>query len=192
MLLKTLFKRQNFRRFYISHFRTQWLKEMKNILFVNLISKYTVDENKTKNLAKAFLFLLSSFISPFQFIQLINKHRIKNEDKIRNGNWRWELKKIKNKIKTKDAKNSRMVSSLLSIGYLMPIVGRAYFRKPSEKDEHLHEAPWMCVLPLCITAFGCLVLFLFPDFLYDLMMLMFEEVSRWVNPITKQMIVLGG
>ena len=31
--------------------------------------------------------------------------------------------------------------SLLSIGYLMPIVGRAYFRKPSEKDEHLHEAP---------------------------------------------------
>jgi multicomponent Na+:H+ antiporter subunit D len=71
-----------------------------------------------------------------------------------------------------------MISSLLSIGYLMPIVGRAYFRQPSVKDEHVHEAPWMCVLPLCVTAFGCLLLFLFPDFLYDLMMLMFEEVSR--------------
>ena len=71
-----------------------------------------------------------------------------------------------------------MISSLLSIGYLMPIVGRAYFRKPSEKDEHLHEAPWMCVLPPVLTAFGCLMLFVFPDFLYDLLSLIFEEVTR--------------
>ncbi|MEC7984991.1 MAG: proton-conducting transporter membrane subunit, partial [Myxococcota bacterium] len=55
-----------------------------------------------------------------------------------------------------------MVSSLLSIGYLMPIVGRAYFRKPSKNDDsHVHEAPWMCVLPLCITAVGCVVLFFY-------------------------------
>lgn len=70
-----------------------------------------------------------------------------------------------------------MISSLLSIGYLMPIVGRAYFRKPSERDASLHEAPWMCVLPPVLTAFGCLMLFVFPDFLYDLLSLIFEEVS---------------
>ena len=68
-----------------------------------------------------------------------------------------------------------MISSLLSIGYLMPIVGRAYFRKPAEKDADLHEAPWMCVLPPCLTAIGCGLLFLFPEGLYDLLSLMFVE-----------------
>ena len=66
-----------------------------------------------------------------------------------------------------------MISSLLSIGYLMPVVGRAYFRKPSEQDAHLHEAPWMCVVPLCITAVGCALLFVFPTPIYDLLMKMF-------------------
>ena len=71
-----------------------------------------------------------------------------------------------------------MISSLLSIGYLMPIVGRAYFRKPSEKDAHLHEAPFLCVLPLCMTAVGCVLLFIFPTPIYDLLMTMFTEVPR--------------
>ncbi|MDG1478343.1 MAG: monovalent cation/H+ antiporter subunit D family protein [Myxococcota bacterium] len=64
-----------------------------------------------------------------------------------------------------------MVSSLLSIGYLMPIVGRAYFRPLDPHDEdHVHEAPWMCVLPLCLTAAGCLVLFLLGDGIYQLIL----------------------
>ena len=62
-----------------------------------------------------------------------------------------------------------MVSSLLSIGYLMPIVGRAYFR-PLPEGDHSHEAPWMCVVPLCLTAAGCLVLFLLGDGLYQLIL----------------------
>ena len=67
-----------------------------------------------------------------------------------------------------------MISSLLSIGYLMPIVGRAYFRKSSKHDlEHVHEAPWMCVLPLCITAVGCVVLFVYPAPIFDLLTLIF-------------------
>lgn len=71
-----------------------------------------------------------------------------------------------------------MVSSLLSIGYLMPIVGRAYFRKPSEYDEkHVHEAPFLCVLPLCVTALGCLLLFFFPSFIYDLLLPVFQGVK---------------
>ena len=69
-----------------------------------------------------------------------------------------------------------MISSLLSIGYLMPIVGRAYFRPLAEKDQDLHEAPWMCVLPPVLTAIGCVVLFIFPEGLYELLQLMFVEV----------------
>ena len=68
-----------------------------------------------------------------------------------------------------------MLSSLLSIGYLMPIVGRAYFRKPSKHDEdHVHEAPWMCVVPLCVTAVGSLLLFFFSSPIYELLLPIFE------------------
>ena len=52
-----------------------------------------------------------------------------------------------------------MLSSLLSVGYLMPIVGRAFFARPAEGGPGLHEAPLWCVVPLCATALGCVVLF---------------------------------
>ena len=68
-----------------------------------------------------------------------------------------------------------MISSLLSIGYLMPIVARAYFRKPSEYDvDHAHEPSWMCVLPLCLTAIGCIILFISPNVFMNLLTLLFE------------------
>jgi multicomponent Na+:H+ antiporter subunit D len=64
-----------------------------------------------------------------------------------------------------------MISSLLSIGYLMPIVGRAYFRPPDPHDEgHVHEAPLLCVVPLCLTAVGCIVLFVLGDGIYQLVL----------------------
>ena len=64
-----------------------------------------------------------------------------------------------------------MLSSLLSIGYLGPIIARAYFREPSHHDlEHVHEAPLLCVVPLCITAVGCLVLFGMGDAIYRLLL----------------------
>jgi len=62
-----------------------------------------------------------------------------------------------------------MVSSLLSVGYLMPIVARAYFR-PLPDDDHSHEAPLLCVVPLCATALGCLVLFVLGDEIYQLIL----------------------
>jgi multicomponent Na+:H+ antiporter subunit D len=68
-----------------------------------------------------------------------------------------------------------MLSSLLTIAYLMPVVARAYFRKPSEHDkEHVHEAPWMCVLPLCVTAGGSLLLFFFASPIRELLLPIFE------------------
>jgi multicomponent Na+:H+ antiporter subunit D len=70
-----------------------------------------------------------------------------------------------------------MLSSLLSVAYLMPIVGRAFFL-PASPDprsapgtEHeaeddgvgVREAPLLCVVPLCITALGCVALFFFAE-----------------------------
>ena len=59
-----------------------------------------------------------------------------------------------------------MASSLLSIGYLMPVVIRAFFyeegkpegAEPGHAHEH-GEAPLLCVLPLCLAAVGCVLLF---------------------------------
>lgn len=73
-----------------------------------------------------------------------------------------------------------MVSSLLNIGYLMPIPIRAFFFDPPKHDAHddhhgdhdAHEqgeAPLACVVPLCLTAAGCLILFFFADRIVDLL-----------------------
>ena len=54
-----------------------------------------------------------------------------------------------------------MLGSLLSVGYLMPVVGRAFFAAPAPGDSGggLREAPALCVVPLCLTALGCVALF---------------------------------
>jgi multicomponent Na+:H+ antiporter subunit D len=58
-----------------------------------------------------------------------------------------------------------MVSSLLNVAYLLSIVGRAFFLPPRKDDHHavhgdgIHEAPLACVVPLSLTALGCIVLF---------------------------------
>lgn len=67
-----------------------------------------------------------------------------------------------------------MVSSLLNIIYLIPIVARGFFM-PLKQDPHhplegIHEAPLLCVLPICLTSLGCLVLFFYADELYQMLM----------------------
>lgn len=66
-----------------------------------------------------------------------------------------------------------MVSSLLNIIYLMPIVARGFFM-PVKQDPHhplegIHEAPLFCVLPICLTSLGCLILFFYADDLYQML-----------------------
>ena len=79
-----------------------------------------------------------------------------------------------------------MVSSLLNIAYLIPIVVRAFFNPPTppatsagagagagaihDHGDGLHEAPFFCVMPLCLTALGCIVLFFFAGDLYRLLL----------------------
>jgi multicomponent Na+:H+ antiporter subunit D len=70
-----------------------------------------------------------------------------------------------------------MISSLLSIAYLMPVVARAFFAAPKDDPSHgdhgssggMHEAPFLCVLPPVLTALGCVVLFFFAGDLYELL-----------------------
>jgi len=77
-----------------------------------------------------------------------------------------------------------MLSSLLSIGYLMPIVGRAFFRPPkawTDEDgkEHVAQTEYsegspLCTVPLCLTAAGCVALFVWGGALRDLLLPILE------------------
>ena len=73
-----------------------------------------------------------------------------------------------------------LLSSLLNVAYLLPIPIRAFFNDPEEPEDPDHdesgeaggaglkEAPLFCVVPLALTAVLCLVLFVFPGPLYEL------------------------
>ncbi len=66
-----------------------------------------------------------------------------------------------------------LLSSLLNVLYLLPIPIYAFFAS-APNDHHgsgLREAPLACVLPLLFTATGCLVLFLYPDPVLNLLRL---------------------
>ena len=82
-----------------------------------------------------------------------------------------------------------MISSLLSIGYLMPLVGRAFFFAPTPSHDaesmsgegeapasgfwsSIKEAPVLCVAPLCVTATGCILLFFYAPKVLDLLQTM--------------------
>jgi multicomponent Na+:H+ antiporter subunit D len=65
-----------------------------------------------------------------------------------------------------------MVSSLLSLVYLLEVPVRAFFSAPPEdvsRPEGIHEAPWPSVVALVITALATVALFIRPGTFYDLM-----------------------
>jgi multicomponent Na+:H+ antiporter subunit D len=70
-----------------------------------------------------------------------------------------------------------MLSSLLSVGYLLPIVARGFFRPPpGEKPEEIkvEEAPVACLIALVTTAALCVVLFFLAGDMQLLLQGMFE------------------
>jgi len=70
-----------------------------------------------------------------------------------------------------------MLSSLLSLAYLLPIPILAFFGTP-DKDlpsDGIKEAPPACVAALLLTALGCLALFVFPEPLYQLTSLIISK-----------------
>ncbi|MEE9315146.1 MAG: proton-conducting transporter membrane subunit [Rhizobiaceae bacterium] len=60
-----------------------------------------------------------------------------------------------------------MLSSILNVAYLLPIFARGFFTPMKASvgtwRDNLKEAPLLVVLPPCITAVGCLVLFFYAD-----------------------------
>ncbi|EDP66231.1 putative NADH-ubiquinone oxidoreductase subunit [alpha proteobacterium BAL199] len=68
-----------------------------------------------------------------------------------------------------------MISSLLNVAYLIPVVARGFFRPSPDlvpqsvgaaaapAKDGVQEAPLLCVLPPCLTAAGCVVLFFYAD-----------------------------
>jgi multicomponent Na+:H+ antiporter subunit D len=54
-----------------------------------------------------------------------------------------------------------LVSMLLGVGYLMPIPVRAFFAK--SPPARVQEAPLLCLVPLGLTAAGCLVVTILAD-----------------------------
>lgn len=63
-----------------------------------------------------------------------------------------------------------MISSLLNIAYLLPIPIRAFFpgKENSFSGVGIKEAPLPSLIALCITTAGCVVLFVYPQPLYEL------------------------
>ena len=55
-------------------------------------------------------------------------------------------------------------SSLLNASYFLPIVYKAFFCTEQESmfDNRVEEAPAWCLVPLVVTAVGCIVLFFYP------------------------------
>ena len=72
-----------------------------------------------------------------------------------------------------------MLSSLLNIAYLMPIPFRGFFCKPDNPghgedhghgaEEGIHEAPLPCLIAISIAVLGALMLFFYPDPIFDLL-----------------------
>ena len=66
-----------------------------------------------------------------------------------------------------------MISSLLNIAYLIPIPIRAFMAPEGDAADPpsgIKEAPMMCVVPLCITAVGSVILFFTAEWLYDILL----------------------
>ncbi len=69
-----------------------------------------------------------------------------------------------------------MISSLLNIAYLLPIPIRAFFHRQNADSAdgsamQIQEAPLPCLIALGVTSFGCLLLFFYPQPLYELVQL---------------------
>jgi multicomponent Na+:H+ antiporter subunit D len=69
------------------------------------------------------------------------------------------------------------VSTLLNIGYLLPIPFRAFFRPPAKTAQGIQEAPAWCLVAIGVTCIGCVALFLVPDRVVDLLTIAVEPIG---------------
>lgn len=64
------------------------------------------------------------------------------------------------------------VGSLLSIAYLMPVAAKGFFvaMPAANQAPGLKEAPLLCLIPICVTALGCVALFFFAHDIYGFLL----------------------
>jgi len=62
-----------------------------------------------------------------------------------------------------------IVSTLLNIGYLLPIPFRAFFRPPTQPVEGIREAPAWCLAAIGATCVGCVALFFAPERIVEML-----------------------
>ncbi len=65
-----------------------------------------------------------------------------------------------------------LVSTILNIVYLMPIAINGFMLKPAGGYHGIKEAPFAVVMPLCVTAGLCFVLFFLLPYVYDFLLLL--------------------
>ena len=71
-----------------------------------------------------------------------------------------------------------IMSSLLSLAYLAPIIGRGFFLPSRDAQASgWKEAPLLCVLPPCISAILCVVLFFQIDVLWEFLAPVFPALG---------------
>ena len=70
-----------------------------------------------------------------------------------------------------------MISSLLNIAYLVPIPVRSFLTPAGQEPMKFKEGPMLCVVPLCLTAIGSVVLFFFADGIYNVLEPMTQTAS---------------
>ncbi|MCW8931367.1 MAG: monovalent cation/H+ antiporter subunit D family protein [Gammaproteobacteria bacterium] len=71
------------------------------------------------------------------------------------------------------------ISSLLNIAYLLPIPFHAFFSgdKVTTPGSGIKEAPLPSLIALCLTTIGCVILFIFPQPLYELSQAIVESAG---------------
>ena len=62
-----------------------------------------------------------------------------------------------------------LISSLLNIIYLLPIPINGFLGTSAKPQEKIKEAPWPCLMALSITCAGCIIMFFYPQPIYELM-----------------------
>ena len=65
-----------------------------------------------------------------------------------------------------------LISTVLNIIYLMPIAINGFLLKPAGGNHGIKEAPFAVVMPLCVTAALCFVLFFLLPYVYDFLLLL--------------------
>ena len=60
-----------------------------------------------------------------------------------------------------------LLSTLLNIIYLVPIATNGFLLKPDDGNTKINEAPFAVVMPLCVTAALCFVMFFFMPVIYE-------------------------